>query len=123
MASINTSFIPDLPVGPLDEYRQKAKFDWKKLRIFFESADGLKVKYAIWNEIETDPVFKKSSATLPIDEQKKVAALQMKRVMEKKILPEAVKTGPYQKRVSQLNCRFACRSTQFAFSLPNRFNS
>lgn len=40
----DTSFIPDLPTGPLDAYRNKAQFDWKKLRLIFEQIDLLKVK-------------------------------------------------------------------------------
>lgn len=38
------SFIPDLPSGPLDFYRKKAKFNWKHLRLVFEEYNLLKVK-------------------------------------------------------------------------------
>lgn len=41
---IDTSFIPDLPKGPLDTYRKTATFDWKKLKICLENADALKIK-------------------------------------------------------------------------------
>lgn len=40
----DTSFIPDLPSGPLDQYRKKATFDWKKLRLVFEEVNLLRVK-------------------------------------------------------------------------------
>lgn len=40
----DTSFIPDLPSGPLDSYRKRAKFDWKKLRLVFEEKNLLKMK-------------------------------------------------------------------------------
>lgn len=39
-----TDFIPDLPSGPLDEYRKQASFNWKKLKLVFEKADLLKIK-------------------------------------------------------------------------------
>lgn len=40
----DTSFIKDLPSGPLDHYRKQAKFDWKKLKLVFEDAEDLKTK-------------------------------------------------------------------------------
>lgn len=44
--TVDTSFIPDLPKGPLDTYRSRAKFDWKKLRLIFEDSNSLKIK--VW---------------------------------------------------------------------------
>lgn len=41
---MDTSFIEDLPRGPLDHYRSQANFDWKKLKLVFEEPDFLKVK-------------------------------------------------------------------------------
>lgn len=40
----NTDFIEDLPPGPLDEYRRQTTFDWKKMKLFFEDPDLLKIK-------------------------------------------------------------------------------
>ena len=40
----DTDFIPDLPIGPLDEYRNQASFDWKKLKLVFEKSEILKLK-------------------------------------------------------------------------------
>lgn len=34
----------DFPPGPLDDYRKQSKFDWKKLKFFFENPDLLKLK-------------------------------------------------------------------------------
>lgn len=45
--SDDTSFISDLPNGPLDEYRNRAKFDWKKLKIVIEEPNILKLKVNI----------------------------------------------------------------------------
>lgn len=47
----DTSFIPDLPSGPLDPYRKKATFDWKKLRLVFEEVNLLRVKVYTLNAI------------------------------------------------------------------------
>lgn len=39
-----TSFIKDLPSGPLDFYRKQASFDWKKMQIVIEGEKQLKYK-------------------------------------------------------------------------------
>ena len=102
--SANTSFIPDIPShpGPLQDYRNKATFDWKLLRIYFESEEKLKEKYLIWNQLEKDPLFKRPPVTLPVDEQKKLAAMRMKRVSELGFLTDEIKNSSYQKRVKYL---------------------
>lgn len=100
--AIDTSFIPDLPShpnSPLTEYRANVKFNWKLLRVFFEGEGCLKAKYEIWNRLETDPLFSRPSVTPSADEQKKLAAQRMKRVMELRFLTDEVKNFPYQKRV------------------------
>lgn len=108
--SVDTSFIPNLPSnpGPLNDYRKRAQFDWKQLRVFFEGEDCLRAKYAIWNRLEKDPLFARSSVTPSADDQKKLAALRMKRVLELGLLPEDIKNAPHQKRVRRdfLLCRF-----------------
>lgn len=97
--SRDTSFIPDLPSGPLCEYRKRANFDWKKLRILFDGETSLRIKYMVWNRLEKDPLFRHSAVTLPVDEQKKLAAMQMKRVAEHKFLPEEIHTAGYKQKV------------------------
>jgi hypothetical protein len=40
--------IDDLPKGgPLEKYREAASFDWKKMKLFFESIDLHKYKVRI----------------------------------------------------------------------------
>lgn len=73
----DTSFIPDTPSGPLDEYRKRAKFNWKLLRLIFEKEKQLRLKYNVWQKIEEHPLFAKPKETLSADEQKYRAALQM----------------------------------------------
>lgn len=46
--TVDTSFIPDLPkAGPLAEYRKRANFDWKDLKLIFEQEQTLKTKVCI----------------------------------------------------------------------------
>lgn len=42
--STDSTFIPDLPKGPLCRYRCRAKFDWKQLKIIFEREQDLRIK-------------------------------------------------------------------------------
>ncbi|CAO1355326.1 unnamed protein product [Diamesa hyperborea] len=98
--NIVTDFIPDMPQGPLDEYRKRAKFDWKKLRVYIEGEDNLKVKYMIWNRLENDPMFKRTLTTLPSDEQKRIAAMQVNRVAEKQFLPAEIHTAKLVKKMT-----------------------
>lgn len=45
MSAADMSEIEDLPKGgPLGKYRQKASFDWKKMKLFFEDLDLIKYK-------------------------------------------------------------------------------
>lgn len=41
---VDITFIPSLPKGPLDAYRDTATFDWKKLKICLEDAEIIKIK-------------------------------------------------------------------------------
>lgn len=99
---IDTSMIPDLPSqsNSLDDYRKTAKFDWKILRVYFEGEGRLKAKYAIWNRLENDELFKRIKVTPSADDQKRLAALKFKRVIEIGFLPEEMKNAPYQNRVT-----------------------
>lgn len=45
--SADTSFIPDLPKGPLCTYRKRVNFDWKRLRLMFEKEQALRIKVGI----------------------------------------------------------------------------
>lgn len=86
----DTSFIPDMPIGPLDEYRKRAKFDWKQLRLIFEEENLLRLKYKTWNKMEADPLFAKPKQTLSADQQKYRAAMQMNATNLLKLAPPNV---------------------------------
>lgn len=44
MSPVDTSFLEDLPKGPLDVYRKQASFDWKRLKVVFDEPEYLKIK-------------------------------------------------------------------------------
>lgn len=99
MAS-ETAFIPDTPIGPLDEYRKRAKFNWKQLRLIFEDAAMLKLKYMAWNRIDANPIFSKPRHTLSADEQKHRAAVQMNEIHKLDLAPPEIEKLSYRNRVS-----------------------
>lgn len=97
-----SDIIEDLPKGPLDAYRSLAKFDWKKLRLVFDSEITLRIKAHIWNTLERDPLFRKPLETLPIDEQKRLAALQFHKVATYQFQPKDLGQSSYKARVRKL---------------------
>lgn len=79
------SFIPDIPSGPLDVYRKGSSFDWKRLKLALEGdIELLKLKYKIWHTLEKDPLFAHNTVTPPIEEQKRITQLQLKKINEYK---------------------------------------
>lgn len=98
-SNVDTSFIPDLPTGALDVHRQSS-IDWKRLRLVFEQQSVLKVKYHVWSTLERDPLFRKPLCSLPIDEQKRRAAVQMNRINDYQFAPKKVQEDAYKPRVS-----------------------
>lgn len=103
MASVkDTSFIPDMPIGPLDEYRKRAKFDWKELRLIFENENLLRLKYKTWNKMEADPLFAKPKQTLSADQQKYRAAMQMNATNLLSLAPPNVEQMNHSEKVCPL---------------------
>ncbi|XP_061383197.1 peroxisomal acyl-coenzyme A oxidase 3-like isoform X2 [Danaus plexippus] len=93
------SFVPDLPKGPLDVYRNTASFNWKRLKLALEGdIDSLKLKYKIWRTLEKDPLFAHSAVTLPVEEQKRITQLQLKKINEYKFIPKEMFNASYSKR-------------------------
>ncbi|KAM8714913.1 hypothetical protein ACLKA7_002029 [Drosophila subpalustris] len=103
MASVDTSFIPDLPVsGPLSVYRKRANFDWKRLRLIFEKEQALRVKYNVWRRLENDPLFAHASRTLPMDEQKRLAAMQVNKMKELNLVPKEIESLSFSAKTKYL---------------------
>ncbi|XP_060800506.1 peroxisomal acyl-coenzyme A oxidase 3 [Amyelois transitella] len=97
------SFIPDIPNGPLDAYRQNAPFDWKRLKLALEGdLNLLKLKYKIWHTLEKDPLFAHNTVTPPMEEQKRITQLQLKRINEYKFLTKEMFKSSYSIRTRAL---------------------
>ncbi|RWS29186.1 Peroxisomal acyl-coenzyme A oxidase 3-like protein [Leptotrombidium deliense] len=76
-------YIPDWPAGPLDEWRKKGTFNWKQMRVLLEGEDIVRFKLKVFSTLEKDPLFMRNPwDELERDEERKLAFLRMKRLIE-----------------------------------------
>ncbi|KAF5298166.1 hypothetical protein FQA39_LY02590 [Lamprigera yunnana] len=69
--------LQDFPEGPLDYYRKKANFDWKKLKTYIYTKEVLDYQETAYKELQNDPVFKSNSFVTPtLQEQRRLAAIR-----------------------------------------------
>lgn len=85
---IPQDLIADMPAGPLDRYRRKATFAWKRLKLIMEGEDIIRFKNRVWHTLESDPLFEHSLTDLTSEEQKHLAYKRLKRIMEYNLLPD-----------------------------------
>uniref|UniRef100_A0A6M2DM39 Acyl-coenzyme A oxidase n=1 Tax=Xenopsylla cheopis TaxID=163159 RepID=A0A6M2DM39_XENCH len=102
MGESNTDFLPDLPAGPLDCYRKRAKFCWKKLRVIFEDPEVLRLKYEVWNSLENDPLYSKPPMPLTAEQQKHRTAKQYCATAQNNFVPDSLYNAPYSKKTRHL---------------------
>ncbi|XP_068145030.1 peroxisomal acyl-coenzyme A oxidase 3 [Drosophila tropicalis] len=121
MSNTDTSFIPDLPLGgPLAHYRKRANFDWKRLRLIFEKEQGLRIKYKVWRRLENDPLFAHPSRTLPMDEQKRLCAMQVNRMKHLDLVPKEIESLSFSAKTQYLmyiNEALACYSPSLSVKI------
>lgn len=99
---VKDSVLPDLPRGPLCEYRSRAKFNWKDLKAVLENPNITKIKYDVWRRLESEPLFTPVTATLSVDEQKERAAKQVNRIADLELAPAEIYSSDYKYRVRYL---------------------
>ncbi|PRD29132.1 UNVERIFIED_CONTAM: Peroxisomal acyl-coenzyme A oxidase 3 [Trichonephila clavipes] len=86
----------DFPPGPLDEYRKKASFDWKKMKFALEGEDVAKYQAHIWKRLEADPLFHRTmTEELKWQEDHHISYKRIKRVDSFKLLPEELLIQKY----------------------------
>ncbi|KAG5667018.1 hypothetical protein PVAND_015020 [Polypedilum vanderplanki] len=78
---------PDLHLldGPLQQYRYKATFDWRQMRLITDPLPVWEVKYKVWDFMQKNPLFGRSHETLPLDEQRKIATKRAFSIFNEKI--------------------------------------
>ncbi|CAG5051017.1 unnamed protein product [Parnassius apollo] len=80
-------FFPDLPSGPLDVYRKKATFDWRRMKLVYDTLTTLKLKNDIWNFMREHPLFRHTEATLSLDEQRHITTKRMYAIYSQNFVP------------------------------------
>ncbi|XP_017770521.1 PREDICTED: peroxisomal acyl-coenzyme A oxidase 3-like [Nicrophorus vespilloides] len=72
--------LPEFPAGPLDEFRGKASFDWRKLKLFLEPKDVILYKKRFVEALKTDPIFNEEETQH--DEIRRISAHKIRRMNE-----------------------------------------
>lgn len=81
--------LPDWPQGPLTEFRQRATFDWRKMKVLLDGEDVVLFKAKVWNILEKDPLFNRHPwEELTRDEYRKLTFLRMRKLIEFDFLNE-----------------------------------
>lgn len=83
------SLLPDWPQGPLTEFRKRATFDWRKMRVLLEGEDVVLFKAKVWNCLEKDPLFNRPPwEELSREEFRKLTFLRIHKLIEYDFLNE-----------------------------------
>ncbi|KAK4876258.1 hypothetical protein RN001_012680 [Aquatica leii] len=90
------SFIEDLPSGELDFYRKQATFHWKKLKLVFEDPERIKTKLRVWKALKNDQAFQTYDCEFTLEQQRRLAALQLSTFRKHKFLPDNIQTAPLE---------------------------
>ena len=81
--------MPDWPSGPLDEYRKRASFDWRRMKLMLETEDGIRIKQHVFKTLQNDPLFERTPWEEPTrDEERKKVVQRMKKIIEYNFLTE-----------------------------------
>lgn len=99
MADSSLDFIPDLPQGPLDEYRNLSPaVNWKRLKMYLEGEECVRVKYRTFKIMESQPLFERAHNPT-VDEQRRIAAVQMMKLIDHNIFPPEIYAMNFKPRV------------------------
>ncbi|XP_045782603.1 peroxisomal acyl-coenzyme A oxidase 3 [Maniola jurtina] len=77
-------YFPDLPSGPLDGYRKKGSFSWRRMKLAYDNLTTIKLKHDVWTFMETHPLFQHSDTSLTLDEERNLAVKRMYAVHNEK---------------------------------------
>lgn len=85
---LSLEILRDPPSGPLDEYRKRASFDWKKMKMFYYAEDILRFQNKIWTTLEKDPLFSKPMETPTMEDYREATFLRCKRLFEYNLITD-----------------------------------
>lgn len=73
--------VPDLPRGPLDQYRARATFSWKEMKAFLDPPEVIAHKNRLYQLMESDPDFHRPEGTLSLEEERNVTFKRIKKIL------------------------------------------
>ena len=76
-----------MSVSTLKCYREKSRIDAPSIRNLIYGRDVTKLMSEIWNGLSRDPIFRRSTKELSLDEKRAVTFTRLKRVVEYNLLP------------------------------------
>ncbi|GBP17200.1 Peroxisomal acyl-coenzyme A oxidase 3 [Eumeta japonica] len=79
--------IPDLPISELDVYRKKALFDWRRMKLSYDTLDTIKLKNDIWEFMRNHPLFQHPLQTPSLDDDRHVTTKRMYALYNERFLP------------------------------------
>ncbi|KAJ3658028.1 hypothetical protein Zmor_009794 [Zophobas morio] len=68
--------LQDLPPGSLDYYRKQASFDWKRMKVFIDTEDGIKFQNNLYKKLQMHPEFLGNPLLQTLDEKRNKATQQ-----------------------------------------------
>lgn len=81
--------LPDWPEGPLSEYRRRASFDWRSMKVLLDGEDVVSFKAKVWQVLERDPLFNRQPwEELTRDQFRKLTFQRISRLIEYDFLNE-----------------------------------
>lgn len=81
--------LPDWPEGPLSDYRRRATFDWRQMKVLLDGEDVVTFKAKVWNILEKDPLFNRKPWEEPTREEYRLLTfLRIRKLIEFDFLNE-----------------------------------
>ncbi|KAK0409007.1 hypothetical protein QR680_004289 [Steinernema hermaphroditum] len=76
----------DFPNGPLSEYREKATFDWRKLKIFLDGEENIEFTSHVLKTLRDDPLFHREWKTESLEKTRENTRKRWQRLVEYDLL-------------------------------------
>ncbi|XP_042235801.1 peroxisomal acyl-coenzyme A oxidase 3-like isoform X1 [Homarus americanus] len=92
--------IPDLPDGPLTQYRARASFNWKKMKAYLDPPEIIAFMNRLYNFMETDPVFQYLDGDANLEEQRYVTLLRNKKLNNAKLFADEELLMDFRKAIA-----------------------
>lgn len=70
------------PAGPLDEYRKKATFDWRKMKILIKDKDLIELEENVWKIMKTNPLYARTQNENDLVNYRKITLQRYRHILQ-----------------------------------------